>query len=193
MAIAKLESAAKLFSGQGDLIMFDAVPDYDADAFDELADLANPKSLGQIVQDSTTWEGEDVSTDEILDEQGNIITAHVTAGTLGFSFDIASTSQLMVQTFLGGDAIASPGTFAGLEGTGALSATGFGVKIPVMTRPLAIINDELNRAWVYPKAKITANLSYTDGLYRIHAVVVAEQVDKPKIKTAMIVDRAPAA
>ena len=193
MAIAKFESAAKLFSGQGDLIMFDAVPDYDAAAFDELADLANPKSLGQIVQDSTTWEGEDVSTDEILDEQGNIITAHVTAGTLGFSFDIASTSQLMVQTFLGGDAIDSPGSFAGLEGTGALSATGFGVKIPVMTRPLAIINDELNRAWVYPKAKITANLSYTDGLYRIHAVVVAEQVDKPKIKTAMIVDRAPAA
>lgn len=193
MAIAKFEGAAKLFSGQGDLIMFDAVPDYDADSFDELADLTNPKSLGQIVQDSTTWEGEDVSTDEILDEQGNIITAHVTAGTLGFSFDIASTSQLMVQTFLGGDAIASPGTFSGLEGTGALSATGFGVKIPVMTRPIAIINDELNRAWVYPKAKITANLSYTDGLYRIHAVVVAEQVDKAKIKTAMIVDRAPAA
>jgi hypothetical protein len=134
-----------------------------------------------------------VSTDEILDEQGNIITAHVTAGTLGFSFDIASTSQLMVQTFLGGDSIDSPGSFAGLEGTGTLSATGFGVKIPVMTRPIAIINDELNRAWFYPKAKITANLAYTDGLYRVHAVVVAEQIDKPKIKTAMIIDRAPSA
>lgn len=192
MAIAKMEGAAKLFSGQGDLIMFAVVPDYDAASFDELADLTNPVSLGQIVQDSTTWEGEDVSTDQILDEQGNIITAHVTAGTLGFSFDIASTSQLMVQTFLGGDAIDSPGTFAGLEGNGTLTATGFGVKIPVITRPIAIINDELNRAWVYPKAKITANLSYSDGLYRIHAVVVAEQVDKAKLKTAMIVDRAPA-
>lgn len=193
MAIAKLEGAAKLFAGQGDLIMFDAIPDYDAAAVDELSDFTNPKSLGQIVQDSTTWEGEDVSTDEILDEQGNIITAHVTAGTLGFSFDIASTSQLMVQTFLGGESIASPGSFAGLEGTGALTATGFGVQIPVMTRPIAIINDELNRAWFYPKAKITANLAYTDGLYRIHAVVVAEQVDKTKIKTAMVIDRAPSA
>ena len=160
MAIAKLEGAAKLFAGQGDLIMFDVVPDYDDASIDELSDFTNPKSLGQIVQDSTTWEGEDVSTDEILDEQGNIITAHVTAGTLGFSFDIASTSQLMVQTFLGGDSITSPGAFAGLEGTGTLTATGFGVKIPVMTRPIAIINDELNRAWFYPKAKITANLAY---------------------------------
>lgn len=193
MAISKLEGAAKLFAGQGDLIMFDAVPDYDAASVDELSDFANPKSLGQIVQDSTTWEGEDVSTEEILDEQGNIITAHVTAGTLGFSFDIASTSQLMVQTFLGGDEIASPGAFSGLEGSGTLTATGFGVKIPVMTRPIAIVNDELNRAWFYPKAKITANLSYTDGLYRIHAVVVAEQIDKTKIKTAMIIDRAPSA
>ena len=165
MAINKLEGAAKLFAGQGDLIMFDAVPNYDAASVDELSDFANPKSLGQIVQDSTTWEGEDVSTDEILDEQGNIITAHVTAGTLGFSFDIASTSQLMVQTFLGGDNIDAPGAFSGLEGTGTLTATGFGVKIPVMTRPIAIINDELNRAWFYPKAKITANLSYTDGLW----------------------------
>lgn len=193
MAIAKLEGAAKLFAGQGDLIMFNAVPDYDAASVAGLADFTNPKSLGQIVQDSTTWEGEDVSTDEILDEQGNIITAHVTAGTLSFSFDIASTSQLMVQTFLGGDAIASPGNFEGLEGTGTLTATGFGVKIPVITRPIAIINDELNRAWFYPKAKITANLSYSDGLYRIHAVVVAEQVDKAKIKTAMVIDRAPSA
>lgn len=193
MAIAKLETAATLFAGQGDLIMFAAVPNYDADTVDELADFTNPKSLGQIVQDSTTWEGEDVSTDEILDEQGNIITAHVTAGTLSFSFDIASTSQLMVQTFLGGDSIDAPGTFAGLEGSGALTATGFGVKIPVITRPIAIINDELNRAWFYPKAKITANLAYSDGLYRIHAVVVAEQVDKAKIKTAMVIDRAPSA
>lgn len=193
MAIAKLEGAAKLFSGQGDLIMFDAIADYSASAFDSLSDLTNPKSLGQIVQDSTTWEGEDVSTDQILDEQGNVITAHVTAGTLGFSFDIASTSQLMVKTFLAGSDIADPGTFAGLEGTGTLSAVGFGVQLPVITRPIAIVNDELNRAWVYPKAKITANLTLSDGLYRIHAVVVAEQVDKTNIKTAMIVDRAPAA
>lgn len=193
MAIAKLEGAAKLFSGQGDLIIFDEIADYSDAGFDSLSDLTNPKSLGQIVQDSTTWEGEDVSTEEIKDEQGNTITAHVTAGTLGFSFDIASTSQLMVKTFLGGEDINDPGTFAGLEGTGTLSAKGFGVKLPVMTRPIAVVNDELNRAWVYPKAKITANLTLADGLYRIHAVVVAEQVDKTNIKTAMIVDRAPAA
>lgn len=189
MAIAKLDTSPKLFEGQGDLVVFEPISDYTNAT---LASLTTPKSLGQIVQDSTTWEGEDVSTDQILDEQGNVITAHVTAGTLGFSFDIASTSLTMVKNFLAGTDPIENVTFAGLEtGSGeALQAAGFGVDLPVQTRPIAVIDSEKGRAWVYPKAKITSNLALADGLYRIHAVVVAEQVDQPSLKTAMIVEKA---
>lgn len=201
MAIAKLEAAGKLFAGQGDLVIFDAIADY---AGKTLADLANPKSLGQIVQDSTSWEGEDVNTDQILDEQGNLITARVTAGTLGFSFDIASTSREMVKTFLAGENIGVAATgaatlngifFDGDTADTSVFAAGFGTALPVITRPIAVLNDELNRAWIYPKAKITANLSYSDGLYRIHAVVLAENVDVrdtdgvQQLATGMIVDK----
>lgn len=191
MAIAKLDSAAKLFAGQGDLVIFDAIADYAAKT---LADLVNPKSLGQIVQDSTSWEGEDVNTDQILDEQGNLITARVTAGTLGFSFDIASTSPTMVKTFLAGVDITGT-TLTGLFDTNTVSAVGFGTALPVMTRPIAVLNDELNRAWIYPKAKITSNLTLADGLYRIHAVVLAENVDNKDqtnntiLATGMIVEK----
>lgn len=191
MAIAKLDAAAKLFAGQGDLVIFDAIADYAAKT---LADLANPKSLGQIVQDSTSWEGEDVNTDQILDEQGNLITARVTAGTLGFSFDIASTSPTMVKTFLAGVDITGT-TLTGLFDTNTVSAVGFGTALPVMTRPIAVLNDELNRAWIYPKAKITSNLTLADGLYRIHAVVLAENVDNKDqsnntiLATGMIVEK----
>lgn len=192
MAITKLEAAAKLFSGQGDLAIFDEITDY---AGKTLANLTNPKSLGQIVQDSTTWEGEDVNTDQILDEQGNLITARVTAGTLGFSFDIASTSLNMVKMFLAGTDIEGTAIASLFDGT--VAAVGFGTKLPVMTRPIAVLNDELNRAWIYPKAKITSNLAYTDGLYRIHAVVLAENLDvrdtqdetKQTLATGMIVEK----
>lgn len=191
MAIAKLDAAAKLFAGQGDLVIFDAIADY---AGKSLANLVNPKSLGQIVQDSTSWEGEDVNTDQILDEQGNLITARVTAGTLGFSFDIASTSPTMVKTFLAGVDITGT-TLTGLFDTDTVSAVGFGTALPVMTRPIAVLNDELNRAWIYPKAKITSNLTLADGLYRIHAVVLAENVDNKDqtnntiLATGMIVEK----
>ena len=180
--IDKIDSATVPFVGQGDLIIFDAISDYSAAT---LASFTNPKSLGQIVQDSTSWEGEDVSTDEILDEQGNLITAKVTAGTLSFSFDIASTSAAMMTKFMAAASITvgSPSYIA----SGA-TAVGFGVDLPVFTAPIMVVDQEKKRAWVYPKAKITSNLSLSDGLYRIHAVALAEQVDTTNLKTAILLE-----
>ena len=180
--IGKIDSATVPFVGQGDLIIFDAVQDYSSAT---LASFTNPKSLGQIVQDSTSWEGEDVSTDEILDEQGNLITAKVTAGTLSFSFDIASTSADMMKKFMAASnlTVGSP-TYLAASST----AVGFGVDLPVFTVPILVADQEKKRAWVYPKAKITSNLSLSDGLYRIHAVVLAEQVDTANLKTGILIE-----
>lgn len=188
--IDKIDAATAPFVGQGDLIIFDPVASY---ASAKLSDFANPKSLGQIVQDSTSWEGEDVSTDQILDEQGNIITAKVTAGTLAFSFDIASTSANMMKKFMAAADISSAnlGSPAWLNSSDPTpAAVGFGVELPVFTVPILVADQEKKRAWVYPKAKITSNLAYSDGLYRIHAVVLAEQVDTAYLKTGILLEGA---
>jgi hypothetical protein len=182
MAIGKIEQASVLFAGQGDLIMFDEVADYGVAT---LSTLDNPKSLGQIVQDSTSWEGEDPDISEILDEQGNVITARTTAGTLGFSFDIASTSQEMIKTFLGGKTVALPST---TDAWNTGTAMKFGTEIPTIVRPIAIVNDLKNRTWLYPKAKITSSLSLEDGLYRIHCTVIAEGLDTENLGTVMVID-----
>lgn len=182
MAIGKLEQASVLFAGQGDLIMFDEVSDYGTAT---LATLNNPVSLGQIVQDSTSWEGEDPEISEILDEQGNVITARTASGTLGFSFDIASTSQKMIETFLGGTTVTLP---SGTDAWGTGTAMKFGTEIPTIVRPLAIVNDLKNRTWLYPKSKITSSLSLEDGLYRIHCTVIAEGLDTDNLGTAMVID-----
>lgn len=183
MAIGKIEQVGVLFAGQGDLFIFDEVQDYAKTDFG-IGDLANPKSLGQIVQDSTSWEGEDPETTEIKDEQGNVITAKVAAGTLGFSFDIASTSKEMIKLFLGGEDLTweSNGTWE------AGSAVKFGTNIPTIVRPIAIMNDLKTRTWLYPKAKITSSLAYSDGLYRIHCTVIAEGIDTKYLGTVMIID-----
>ena len=183
MAIGKVENAGVLFAGQGDLIIFDEVADY-GKAELGIGDLANPKSLGQIVQDSTAWEGEDPETTEIKDEQGNVITAKVAAGALGFSFDIASTSKDMIKLFLGGKDVSWESNTTWGTGT----AVKFGTEIPTIVRPIAIVNDLKNRTWLYPKAKITSSLSYEDGLYRIHCSVVAEGIDTDLLGTVMIID-----
>lgn len=182
MAIGKFEQATSVFAGQGDLVMFDAFPDYNNADF---AGLSNPKSFGQIVQDSTTWEGEDPEVTAILDEQGNTITARTAAGTLGFSFDIASTSIDMVNKFLRGKTIASLTNASIGEIT---KAAGFGVDLPVQTIPIMILNDEMTKAWLYPKSKVTGSLTYADGLWRIHAIVTCEYLDTDTLKTGMILE-----
>ena len=182
MAIGKIEQASVLFAGQGDLIMFDEVADYGTAT---LATLDNPKSLGQIVQDSTSWEGEDPEITEVLDEQGNVITARTAAGTLGFSFDIASTSQEMIKTFLKGTNVELPST---TDAWKAGTAMKFGIEVPTIVRPIAIVNDLKNRTWLYPKAKITSSLAFSDGLYRIHSSVIAEGLDTDNLGTAMVID-----
>ena len=186
MAITNLESAQSLFVGQGDLIIFDAVEDYSAAT---LKTLASPKSLGQVVEDSTNWTGDDVTVNEIRDEQGDLITATVGAGTLAFECDLASTSQTMIQTFLKGAAITGVSKMSSVFGnSAAVSATGFGVDLPVVTRPIAWLNDEKKRLIIFPKAKITANLVNSDKLMRVHLSILAEYIDTANLKTGMVVD-----
>lgn len=183
--VTNFEDVTGVFAGQGDLIIFDPVEDYTTATF---AELANPKSLGQIVQDSTSWEGEDPEITQLKDEQGDLITARVTAGTLGFSFELASTSLAMVEKFLGGEKIlaATLGTNENFDG--AVDAVGFGVDLPVMTVPYMILNDELTRAWLYPKGKTVGNLSWSDGLWRIKATVTCEYLKTATLRTGMILN-----
>lgn len=181
--IVDFEKATGVFAGQGDLVIFDPITDYSSATF---ATLANPKSLGQVVQDSTSWEGEDPETTQIKDEQGDLITARVTAGTLGFSFELASTSLDMVKKFLNGADVTVTANAAIAAGT--VKAVGFGVDLPVMTVPFMILNDECIRAWLYPKSKTVGNLSWVDGLWRIKATVTCEYLKTKELCTGMILD-----
>ena len=188
--ITTFEAATVPFVGQGDIVIFDETT-IDSDTV--FKDFEGAKSLGQIVQDSSTWEGEDASTEEIRDEQGNTITVKPIAGTLGYSIDIASTSAEMLKKFmkaidLNAEAI---GAEEALWMANTASAVGFGVDIPVVEIPILWINDTKTRSLFFPKAKITSNFAYTDGLFRIHATVVAENVNTSHLKTAMVIEGAP--
>lgn len=171
-----------IFNGQSDIVLFSEVSDYSTLT---LATLAGAKSLGQIVQDSTEWNGEDPEVSNILDEQGDVITASVTAGTLGFTFEMADTSKESFKEFLKGVDISS--ATSGDAWNGTVSAVGFGTQLPTMTRPIMVVNDEMNKSILFPKAKITSNLTISDGLWRIAVTVVAENVDTATMKTGMLI------
>lgn len=193
MAISNLVSAPKLFVGQGDLIIFNEIPDYSASGIG-LASLTGPKSLGQIVEDSSSWTGEDVSFEEIRDEQGDLITSTVTAGTMSFEFDIAALDPGFMEVFLKSESIASAELSTVFSGTSTtVTAVGWGDAVPVITRPIAWLSEDLKRLLLFPKGKIAANLSNADKLMRIHCIAQAEFIDLATLKTAMLFDSTTAA
>lgn len=186
MAVQKIQRAGvtDIFSGQSDIILFDEVKDY---SNAKPSTLEGAKSLGQIVQDSTEWNGDDPEVENILDEQGDVITASVTAGTLGFTFQMADTSADNFKEFLKGEVIT--GSFEGSDGvwSDVTKVVGFGYQLPTMTRPIMVVNDQMNKSILLPKAKITSNLTIEDGLLRIAVTVVAENVDTATLKTGMLI------
>lgn len=189
MAQEKIKRAGvtDIFSGQSDIILFSEVTDYNDK---KIGDLEGAKSLGQIVQDSTEWNGEDPEVENILDEQGDVITASVTAGTLGFTFQMADTSAENFKEFLKGVDLKTVNDYSNDE-TGVWNnvdkVIGFGTQLPTMTRPIMVVNDEMNKSILLPKAKITSNLTIEDGLLRISVTVVAENVDTQYLKTGMLI------
>lgn len=183
MAGIKSRKITEIFNGQSDIVLFDE-PSGGYTAQTSLADVtASGMSLGQVVEDSTSWEGEDPSIDSIKDEQGDIIVSTVTAGTYGFSCDIADVSEEMAVAVMKAAKVQTPGTSTGI---GSLSNVLKFVELPITTRPIAIFNDEANKWILLPKAKIVGNLTLDNKLWRIHINATAEYINTDTCGTFMM-------
>lgn len=183
MAGIKSRKITEIFNGQSDIVLFDE-PSGGYTAQTSFADVtASGMSLGQVVEDSTSWEGEDPSIDSIKDEQGDIIVSTVTAGTYGFSCDIADVSEEMATAVMKAAKVQTPGTSTGIS---SLSNVLKFVELPITTRPIAIFNDEANKWILLPKAKIVGNLTLDSKLWRIHINATAEYINTNTCGTFMM-------
>lgn len=187
MAVTKAQ-VSELFMGQSDIILFDKVSDYNTA---KISTLANPKSLGDIDQDSTEWTGDEIEVEPRRNEQGSVVTSRITNGTQAFAFDIMSTSLDNIKEFL------APGVEKKLTATsgaawaatdGITKVVGFGSTPAVMTRPIMITNDEGDRSLLFPKAKIASSLSLEDGMFLIHVEATAEDLDTADLDTAIFIE-----
>lgn len=187
MAVTKAD-VSRLFMGQGDIILFDKVDDYNTA---KISTLANPKSLGDIDQDSTSWTGDDPEIEPRRNEQGEAVTSRVTNGTQAYEFSIMSMDFNNVKTFL------APGIVKAITATsgaawgatnGIKKVVGFGSTPSVMTRPIMLSNDEGDLSLLFPKAKIVSNLTLDDGMFLLHVSVTAEAIDTDDLDTAMLIE-----
>ena len=186
MAITKATPTSE-FNGQSYIIVFDEVADYSAATFGTIT--AAGFDVGQVYQGSPSWTGEDPSFEDELDEQGDIIVSNPTKGTYGFDFEMADFSSEKFATFLNGKTISTLGEGSAF-GTG-VSVTATGTELPIIERPIALVNDTAKKALFFPKARILTGPTMENKLFVLKAQVKAQECNVDgKLGTFMLVDKA---
>ncbi len=176
LAITQLDASASFFKGYSTAIIFDALVGTEKDP----GDLANPKWIGSIFQGSTSWTGEAPTMTPHRNEDGNSVYTFASGGSSGIQLDVMSTSDTMITTFLRGTAIANGDmgapTYIDETATNSVSAIGWGDQLPVIERPIALVNDLDNQVLLFPKALIAASIVNNDRALHIRLAVNAQEL-----------------
>lgn len=174
------------FNGQSYLIVFDEVSDYSTAT---VADITNNGfDVGQVFEGSTQWNGDEPSFEDQLDEQGDIIVSNPTKGTYGFDFEMADFSASKFKTFLKGADITSLGTGSAFGSTATAVATTS--EMPIIERPVAIVNDTAKKAIFLPKARILTGPAMENKLFVLKSVCKAQDCNVDgKLGTFMLIDK----
>ncbi len=176
LAITQLDSSASFFKGYSTAIIFDALSGTEVDP----GDLANPKWIGSIFQGSTSWTGEAPTMTPHRNEDGNSVYTFASGGSSGIQLDVMSTSDTMITTFLKGTAIINANMGAPIyideTASGTVSAVGWGDQLPVIERPIALVNDLDNQVLLFPKALIAASIVNNDRALHIRLAVNAQEL-----------------
>lgn len=176
------------FNGQSYMIVFDEVTDYAASDIDAATITKHGFDVGQVFQGSTTWNGEDPSFEDVLDEQGDIIISNPTKGNYGFDFEMADFSSEKFKTFLKGADIASLGTGSAFGANATATATT--EEMPIIERPVALVNDTSKKAVFFPKARILTGPAMEDKLFVLKSVCKAQECNVAgKLGTFMLIDK----
>lgn len=176
LAITQLDASASFFKGYSTAIIFDALSGTEVDP----GDLANPKWIGSIFQGSTSWTGEAPTMTPHRNEDGNSVYTFASGGSSGIQLDVMSTSDTMITTFLKGTAIKNGdmGAPAYIDetATNSVSAVGWGDQLPVIERPIALVNDLDNQVLLFPKALIAASIVNNDRALHIRLAINAQEL-----------------
>lgn len=184
MPITKLDKgAASHFLKNGLVTVFDEVSDYSAATMETIT---NPVDVGDILEGSTSWDGEEISFEDIKNEKGEGVVSTVTNGTYAYSFSLMSTDKETLKKFLKGvDLTLSAKPTWMSDATGV----GFGVEVASYEAPIAWWNQDINKILFFPKARIVAGLAYDDsGLMVVNVKVSAQKVDTENLKTVMMLN-----
>lgn len=180
----------KTFRGQSDLILFDA-PTAGYTNTTTLADVTTTGiSFGQIINSSTNFDGQEASIEILYDEQNEVIGGKPQRGNFSVTFKVADLSPDMLEAVLKATKLTISSESTSFKNIS--NAMGFN-KLPVQTRPFAMVNDEGTMAILVPKATVVASLSWENGWGCITVKVSEQLIETAELHSVMMLDAQPIA
>lgn len=189
--INKIDSVSSLFAGQGDILVFDAITEANY-ATATLASLIGGKTVGDVFEGSTNWTGDDISFEELSNEQGIAVGVKTVVGSYKYEFTHMSVTDARIKLFMAGTTIANPGTLpTWLNAAPVPAITGFGHEVGVITRPIALLNETKDKFLIFPKAKIATSLVMDGTNVMMKSIVSADSINTANLKTVLLVTGLP--
>jgi hypothetical protein len=191
MGFNKIDVSTEKFDGFARVIIF---PEVDPDDYTSTTDLADVLKggidLGQIVDESYSWDGDEASVDTLKDTEGGVIRALATPGTLAWSCRLPSTSAAMSKTIAGAKTT-DVGTSDKAAGDVKL-AKGKSIILldPAnMTKscPIGVLDSTHKKLWLYPKATVVTTPTLEDSMLEYSLSATAETVSTDTLATMMII------
>lgn len=184
--IIQLEGTAKTFSYNGLIAFGTAVADYSTATADTI--MKTMKGVGAIPDGSTEWTGEAASMENWLDEAGHLLDVTVGDGTLGFSFEIASTSKEQLERWMGITPLTEEWETS-KDDIVKTGATLYGTsEFPIQTLPGLIISQDKMQAFLFPKMQVVGGITYADKKFRLSISAMALYIKTEHLRKFMKID-----
>ena len=187
MALTKMEVETRMFDGFSRVIFF---PSFDVNTLSlstTLAQiLANGKDLGQIVEGSESWDGDDIEINTLKNTEGGAIRSKKTPGTCAWSCRIPHSKE--TAALVGGKTINE--TSLGTDFTKADSGNVIGInpKDMMFDCPIGVLNLDRNELALFPNGSAAFALTIEDdGLMEYNVKASANDIDTDTLSTMMFI------
>lgn len=186
--LTKLGVQTRMFDGIARVIAF---PNFDVSTLSDKTTLADifatgGKDLGQIVEETPSWDGDEMAVTTLKNTEGGVIRSVTTPGTLAWSCRIPHSVE--TAKIVGGTELESAelgGGFVPAEGKPII-----GINPSDLNHqwPIGVLNLVKNEFAFFPKASVgTSPTIEDDGLMEYNVKATADEIETDNLKSMMFI------
>jgi len=185
--VTKIGVETRMFDGLSRVIFF---KDFDLAKLSETTTLAEilaaGHDLGQIVEGSPSWDGDDVEVNTLKNTEGGAIRSVTTPGTLAWSCRIPHSKETAL--LVGATEMEVTSLGDGFQLAEGKKVIGVNPSDLIHQCPVGVLNLTRNELSLFPKGSVSFAMTIEDDdLWQYTVNATADEIDTANLKTMMFI------